>query len=39
MIETIKTELYSDRYKNKGSGWIWILVIGVIAVGGLIGFV
>jgi len=37
-IETIEKDLYPNR--NKGSsGWIWILVIGGVAVVGLVGFV
>lgn len=36
-VETIEKDLYPERY-NKGSAWIWILVIaGIVIVGGLIG--
>jgi LPXTG-motif cell wall-anchored protein len=38
-IETMEAELYPERNKKGGSAWIWILVIGVLAIGGLVGFV
>ena len=39
IFQAIEAELYPERNKKGSSAWIWILVIGVIVIGGLIGFV